>query len=196
MYKFNSMTRVQRSNRGGSLQLSSRGPELEATDGGDRKGLLYEATLFVNTWEGAVGALTHASIHASCSPSSESSPLLCQVRHCNHRSRWQTMPTVVLLGLEAVFWLKIPGHGSTCTKNFVLKYFIVSNYQLPKIFRKFNFHRPPSLRKYFNYERFPDYGTHMYMCIIEYLLFCALCSITVSTHSSFPISGSGLVWVL
>ena len=38
---------------------------------GDRKGLLYEATLLVNTWKGAVGLLTHASIHASCSPSPE-----------------------------------------------------------------------------------------------------------------------------
>ena len=69
------------------MQRSSCGPELEATDGGDRKGLLYEATLFVNTWEGAVGALTHASVHASCSPSPESSPLPCQVHYCNNRSR-------------------------------------------------------------------------------------------------------------
>ena len=38
---------------------------------GDRKGLLYEATLLVNTWKGAVGLLTHASIPASCSPSPE-----------------------------------------------------------------------------------------------------------------------------
>ena len=64
------------------MQRSSCWPELEATDGGDRKGLLYEATLFVNTWEGAVSALTHASIHASCSPSGF---FVC---HCNHRSRW------------------------------------------------------------------------------------------------------------
>ena len=38
---------------------------------GDRKGLLYVATLFVNTWKGAVRLLTHASVHASCSPSPE-----------------------------------------------------------------------------------------------------------------------------
>ena len=80
------------------MQRSSRGPELEATDGGDRKGLLYEATLFVNTWERAVGMLRLASIHASCSPSPESSPLLCSPL----QSLLETVDndTVVLLGLE------------------------------------------------------------------------------------------------
>ena len=33
--------------------------------------------MFIKSWEGAIGVLTHDSIHASCLPSPESSPLLC-----------------------------------------------------------------------------------------------------------------------
>ena len=80
------------------MQRSSHGPELKATDREDRKGLLYEATLFVNTWERTVGMLRLASVHASCSPSPESSPLPCSPL----QSLLETVDyeTMVLLGLE------------------------------------------------------------------------------------------------
>ena len=72
--------------------------QLEATNGGDRKGLLYEATLFVNTWEGAVGR--HAYMLASMllvRLLPKSSPLLCSPL----QSSLETVDyaTVVLLGL-------------------------------------------------------------------------------------------------
>ena len=90
--------------------LASRRPGLEATNEGDRKGLLYEATLFVNTWEGAVSELTHASVHTPCLPSPESSPLLCSPLQSSLKTVGNA--TVVRpLVWKAVFWLKIPGHG-------------------------------------------------------------------------------------
>ena len=100
--------------------------------------MLYETTLFVNTREGAVGVLTRASVHASCSPSPKSSPLLCSPLQSS--LEMVDYATVVLLGLEGcLFGLKyVPGHGhgqkklhyvfTVIQKNFVLKYFVVSNY--------------------------------------------------------------------